>query len=294
MENYLLGILVTVSVFAILAVSLDLLIGYTGLFTIVHGALFGTGAYVSAILALRWGISFPITLAAAAVGGGLVSLLIAVPSLRISGHYLVLASFGVQEILSSLFLNLDAVTGGPGGLRNIPRPRIAGFVIETPLDYVLLDVGILLLLLAGAFALVRSPFGLMLRAIREDELVPQALGKNVVALKVKIFACAGALAGMAGSLYAHHITFISPEAFDVHASIFILSMVLIGGMGTLVGPVAGAALLVLLPEALRFLPFNSTVLGPARQIIYGALLVAFCFWRPQGLLGRRQGSDAAH
>jgi branched-chain amino acid transport system permease protein len=294
MESYILGILVTTSVFAILAISLDLLIGYTGLFTIVHGALFGAGAYASAILTLRYGLPFPAGLLAGALCGGLISLMIAVPSLRISGHYLVLASFGVQEILASLFLNLDSVTGGPGGLRNIPRPRIAGFVVESPVAYLLLDGAILALLLAGALALVRSPFGLLLRAVREDELTPQALGKNVVALKIKVFVCAGVLAGMAGSLYAHHITFISPEAFDVHASIFILSMVLIGGMGTLWGPVAGAALLVVLPEALRFLPFSSTVLGPARQIVYGALLVLFCFLRPQGLLGRRQVADAEH
>jgi branched-chain amino acid transport system permease protein len=289
-ESYVLGILATASIFAILAISLDLLIGYTGLFTIVHGALFGAGAYISAIASLRYGAPFPLALVAAGAGGAVISLLIAVPSLRISGHYLVLASFGVQEIVSGLFLNLDSVTGGPAGLRNIPRPSLLGFSFETPIAYLALNAGVLALLVAFAIWLVRSPFGLLLRAVREDELLPQALGKDVVNLKIKIFACAGALAGVAGCLYAHHITFISPESFDVHSSIFILSMVLIGGMGTLWGPVAGALLLIALPELLRFLPFSSTVLGPARQIVYGTLLVLFCFIRPYGLLGRPHAS----
>jgi len=133
----------------------------------------------------------------------------------------------------------------------------------------------------------RSPFGLLLQAIREDQLVPQALGKNVIGLKIKVFVLSGAVAALGGSLYAHYITFINPDTFDVHASIFILSMVLVGGMGTLWGPVLGAAMLVALPELLRFLPFSSTTLGPARQIVYGLILVAFCFARPDGLVRRR-------
>jgi branched-chain amino acid transport system permease protein len=117
------------------------------------------------------------------------------------------------------------------------------------------------------------------------------LGKNIVLLKVKTFAVSGALAGLAGAMYAHYITFVSPEAFDVHASIYILSMVLIGGMGTLWGPLLGAAVLVIVPELLRFLPVSSTELGPLRQIIYGLILVVFCFSRPRGLVGGRGGVE---
>lgn len=294
MTQYILGILVTVSIFAIIAISLDLLIGYTGLFTIVHGALFGAGAYASALVALKWSLPYPLLLAVAALSGGVISLMIALPSLRISGHYLVLASFGVQEILHGLFLNLDPVTGGPGGLRNIPRPDVFGYRIETAIEYLAINGAILAAVTGLTLMLVRSPFGLLLRAVREDELTPLALGKDVVRLKITAFVCAGAVAGLAGSLYAHHITFISPEAFDVHVSIFILSMVLIGGMGTVWGPIAGAALLVILPELLRFLPFSSSVVGPARQIVYGMLLIAFCFLRPSGLLGRKGAAHAAH
>ena len=287
METYVLGVLIAVIIYGILAVSQDLLLGFTGLFTIVQGALFGMGAYTSAVLALKFGVGFWWGTLAALLAGGIVSLLIAVPSLRVSGHYLVLASFGVQEVLHGLYLNLDAVTGGPGGLRGIPRPTVLGVEIATNGAYVVLYAAMALVVIAFIFLVVRSPFGLLLKAIREDELVPQALGKPVVALKIKAFVVSGAIAGIAGAMYAHYITFVSPDTFDVHASIFILSMVLIGGMGTLWGPLLGAALLVALPEALRFLPLESTTLGPLRQIVYGAVLVAFCFARPRGLAGGR-------
>lgn len=291
METYLLGVLITLAIYCMLAVSQDLLIGVTGLFTIVQGALFGMGAYVSAVLALKFGGGFWSGSVAAMLAGGIVSLMIALPSLRVSGHYLVLASFGVQEVLYGLYLNLDAVTGGPGGLRGIPRPVVFGHEIAHNEAYLALYSSMLALVVLFVLVLIRSPFGLLLKAIREDELVPLALGKPVVALKIKAFVVSGAIAGLAGSMYAHYITFISPETFDVHASIFILTMVLIGGMGTLWGPLLGAALLVTLPEALRFLPFESTTLGPLRQILYGAILVVFCFARPRGIVGGRGGVE---
>lgn len=287
METYVLGILIALAIYGVLAVSQDLLIGFTGLFTIVQGALFGMGAYTSAVLALKFGVGFWWGALAALFAGGIVSLLIALPSLRVSGHYLVLASFGVQEVLHGLYLNLDAVTGGPGGLRGIPRPKMFGIEIATNGAYLALYTAMAAVLVLFILALVRSPFGLLLKAIREDELVPQALGKPVVALKIKAFVISGAIAAVAGAMYAHYITFISPETFDVHASIFILTMVLIGGIGTLWGPLLGAAVLILLPEALRFLPLDSATLGPLRQIVYGAILVAFCFARPRGLAGGR-------
>ena len=291
MTTYIVGVLVVVVIFGLLAVSLDLLIGYTGLFTIVHGALFGMGAYTSAILVKTLGFGFWGGGLAALVAGGLISLLIAIPSLRVSGHYLVLASFGVQEVLHALYLNLDSVTGGPAGLRGIPRPRLFGSEIASNTSYLALYSVLAAVCILFILALVRSPFGLLLKAIREDELVPQTLGKPVVALKIKAFMVSGATAGFAGAMYAHYITFVSPETFDVHASILILSMVLIGGMGTLWGPFLGAAVLTVLPEALRFLPLDSTTLGPLRQVVYGVVLVVFCFVRPRGLAGGRGGIE---
>lgn len=290
MLTYTLGVLVTLSIFGLLAVSLDLLIGYTGMFTLVHGALFGAGAYSAGILSLSYGIDFWAASCAGTLAGALISLLIAIPSLRVSGHYLVLASFGVQEVLSGLFLNLG-MTGGPAGLRGIPRPNLFGFVIQSNGAYLIFYVLIVAIVLALVVRLVRSPFGLLLKAIREDELAPQALGKNIFAVKIKAFVISGGIAGLMGALYAQYVTFISPESFDVNASIFILSMVLIGGMGSIYGAAVGAAILIILPEMLRFLPLDAAYLGPMRQLLYGAILVAFCFLRPRGLIGARGGDE---
>jgi branched-chain amino acid transport system permease protein len=286
MAEYIVSILISIMIFGVLALSLDLLIGYTGLFSIAQAALFGAGAYASALAAQHLGIGFWGGIGAAMVFGALISTLVAIPSLRVSGDYLVLASFGVQVVLSGLFLNLDDLTGGSGGLRAIPRPEILGHRISGGGEYFALYGAIALAVFLALRHITRSPFGLLLQAVREDEVMLQALGKNVVAIKVKAFVLSGTIAGLAGSLYAHYFTFVSPESFDVHVSIFVLSMVLIGGMGTLWGPVIGAAVLIALPEALRFLPFSSSTLGPLRQIVFGMVLIGFCFARPRGLFVR--------
>jgi branched-chain amino acid transport system permease protein len=170
----------------------------------------------------------------------------------------------------------------------VPRPDWFGVPIETPAQYLPLYAAIAVALLLLARRLVRSPFGLLLAGVREDELLAQMLGKSVAGIKIKVCGVAGLMAGVAGGMYAHYYTFVGPDSFDVNVSIFALSMVLVGGMGTLWGPVLGAALLIALPELLRFLPFTGLDLGPLRQIIYGAVLVLFCFLRPSGLAGARR------
>ncbi len=284
MDVYVEGVLVSISIFAILAASLDLLIGFTGLFTIAQAAVFGVGAYGSALTAQWLGVGFWGGLVAGALLGAAISFVIALPALRVTGDYLILASFAVQVVLYGLFLNLD-ITGGPSGVRRIPRPEAFGFVLQTPGEYLPLYAGIALVLVLFAWRLVRSPFGLMMAVIREDELLAEALGKRVAITKVKVFVISGILAGIAGSLYAHYFAFVDPDSFSVDISIFILSMVLVGGMGTLWGPILGAVLLIAVPELLRFLPFEAGILGPLRQVVYGAILVAFCFLRPSGIVG---------
>ncbi len=287
MEVYILGILVTITIFALMAISLDLLVGYTGLFTIAQAAMFGSGAYASAIVSLETGLGFWGGAVAGIAVGAAVASLASIPSLRVSGDYLVLASFGVQVVFHGLFLNLDGVTGGPAGLRGIPRPSLFGWSIDSPAEYLALYLAIAVVIVAVLRRLLASSFGLLLQAVREDELVPQALGKDVLRLKIKIFVLSGAIAGLSGSMYAHYITFVSPESFDVHASIFVLAMVLVGGMGTTWGAILGAAILILLPEVLRFLPLPTMSMGPIRQIIYGLILIMVCFLRPRGLIGGR-------
>ncbi len=287
MTFYIIGILTTISLYAILAMSLDLLLGYTGLFTISHAAIFGVGAYAAALAMQKLGFGFVPAVAVAVLAAMLVSAAVSLPSLRVSGDYLVLASFAIQEVFYSLYVNLDDLTGGSAGMHRIPPPELFGWRITHPAGLLLLYVLIAVLVFLGLRRLMRSPFGLLLKSIREDEIVPQTLGKDVVATKVKIFVIAGMVAGLAGAMYASYYTYIDPLTFDVHVSVAILSMVLIGGMGTLSGPVAGAILLMALPEVIRFLPFPSEVLGNLRQISYGLIIVAFCFLRPTGLVRAR-------
>lgn len=180
------------------------------------------------------------------------------------------------------------------GLPGIPQPVILGLDISSPVGFLIL-VGIFCgLTLWISHRIVRSPFGRVLKAIREDEVFAQAAGKNVAAYKMLIFVLGAGMAGMAGVIYAHYISFIDPTSFTVMESIFIISIVIIGGSGSLWGPVVGAVVLVILPELLRFIGLPSSVAANVRQIIYGGFLVAFMMWRPRGFLGEYafQGKEA--
>lgn len=284
--EYFLHILVLIGAFTTLAVSLDLVAGYTGLLSIAHAAFYGVGAYTSALLAVNLGASFPVGLLMGMLLAALVSLVVSLPSLRLHDDYFVIATFGFQMILFSVFNNWMELTRGPLGIPGIPQPVIFGWTVQSHFEFVLLAA-----VLAGFTYLVvnsiaTSPFGRVLRAIREDEVFAQAMGKNTLRFKVSAFAVSAALAASAGSLYAHYVTYIDPTSFTVMESILVISMVIIGGAGSRWGPVIGAVVLVTLPEALRFLGLPSGVAANLRQVIYGILLVLMMMFRPQGLVGR--------
>lgn len=283
--DYLLHVLILIAIYSILSVSLNLISGYAGLLSVAHAALFGVGAYVAALLALHFHVNFLVGLICAAAGAGLVSLLVAAPSLRIHDDYFVLAAFAFQVIAFSVMNNWVGLTGGPMGLPGIPQPTILGLTISSHGAFLAFAGAFVVLGVLLVRRLVRAPFGRVLRAIREDEIFAQSLGKNVTRYKLQVFMIGGALAGVAGTLYAHYITFIDPTSFTVTESIFILAMVIVGGSGSVAGSVIGAVLLVSLPEALRFLGLPSSVAANIRQILYGTLLVVFMMFRPQGILG---------
>lgn len=284
--EYLIHILVLIGIYTTLSVSLDLLAGYTGLLSIAHAAFYGLGAYTSALLAVNLGAPFAAGLLAGVFVAVLVSFIVSLPSLRLHDDYFVIATFGFQMILFSLFNNWMDLTRGPLGIPGIPQPVLFGWVVQSHLGFLVLAAA-----LAGFAYLVvdriaTSPFGRVLRAIREDEVFAKAMGKNILRFKVSAFAVSAALAASAGSLYAHYVTYIDPTSFTVMESILVISMVIIGGAGSRWGPVIGAVVLVLLPEALRFLGLPSGVAADLRQVIYGILLVLMMMFRPQGLVGR--------
>jgi branched-chain amino acid transport system permease protein len=172
------------------------------------------------------------------------------------------------------------------GLPGIPQPNIFGWVVSSHWEFLLLSTLLAGLILLTAFRLVHSPFGRVLMAIREDEVFALAAGKNIAMYKVLVFVIGAAMASVAGVIYAHYISFIDPTSFTVMESIFIISIVIIGGAGSFWGPVVGAVVLVTLPEALRFIGMPSSVAANIRQILYGAALVACMMWRPKGLMGK--------
>jgi len=283
--EYLLHILVITGIYIILTLSLNLLVGYTGLAALGHAAFSCVGAYTSALLALNYGISPWLGLLIGAVAAAILGAFIGVPSLRLKGDYLALATFGFGVIVYSVAKNWVAVTRGPMGLPGIPAFSVFGIQLSEVWQYLVLVAVFVFITYFIINRIVKSPFGRVLRGIREDEIAALAMGKNINKYKIIVFIVGAFFAGIAGSLYAHYITFIDPSSFTVMESITILLMVVFGGMGSLSGSFVGAAVLVIFPEMLRFLGMPSSVAAPLRQMIYGLLLILLMLKRPQGILG---------
>lgn len=282
---YLLHILILINIYIIIAISLNLIAGYSGILSIAHAAFYGVGAYAAALLAVHFGTPFLLNVLFAMAAAGMVAAIVAVPSLLIHDDYLVIATFGFQMILFSIFNNWVSLTRGPLGIPGIPQPNIFGWQVSSHVEFLILT-GILAAIVYGfARRLVHSPFGRALKALREDEVFAQSLGKNVTRYKIQVFVIGGALAAISGALYAHYVTFIDPTSFTILESIFMISLVIVGGAGSLRGSIAGAAVLIVIPELLRFLGMPNAIAANMRQILYGTLLVLFMLFRPQGLLG---------
>ena len=284
--DYLLHILIMCGIYAILTLSLNLLVGYTGLPALGHAAFSLVGAYVSALLALNFGVSPWIGLLLGAAAAAVISIVIAAPALRISGDYLALATLGFAVIVYSVAKNWIAVTRGPLGLPGIPTFELFGWRLTANWAYLLLVIVMAAISTFLIARIVGAPVGRVLAGIREDEIATSAMGKNIDWFKVKAFMTGAFFAGIAGSLYVHYITFIDPSSFTVMESITILLMVVFGGMASIKGSFAGAVILIVFPELLRFIGLPSSVAAPLRQIIYGLLLVVLMLYRPQGLLGK--------
>jgi branched-chain amino acid transport system permease protein len=283
--EYLLHILILICIYTVVGISLNLVAGYIGLVSLCHAGFYGIGAYTAALLALKAGAAFSLTLPMAILLASVTGLLIGLLSIRIRGDLFVITTFGFQVIISQLMNNWTELTNGPLGLPGIPQPVIFGHRISSHIDFLILSLLLATLVYVAAKRLVSSPFGSVLRAIREDELFAQALGKHVNHYKVLTFSVGAGLCAIGGAIYAYYITFIDPTSFTVSESIFMLSIVIVGGAGRLGGSVLGAVLLVVIPELLRFLDIPNALAANIRQMLYGGLLVAFMVFRPKGLWG---------
>ena len=283
--NFFLSFVILAEIFAIVAISTNLLMGVIGIFSVSQAAIMGIGAYATALL-MMGGLPFPLALMAAAVICAAVNVVSSLPSLRLAGDYFIITSFGMQFVATAVFINWQDLTGGASGLAGIPIASLFGITLASSLRFAMFSTAMLLLAALSFWLMMRSPYGRLLHAIRLDEIAVVAGGRRVLAAKAGASAMSGAYAAIAGGLYATYISFIDPVSFDIHVSVLVVTMVVVGGARTLAGPIIGAFLLMAVPQVLAMIDLPSTLVGPMRQLIYGAILIAFMLWRPQGIAGR--------
>ena len=274
---YTLGLTNLIAINAIVVLGLNLFIGYAGQISLGHAAFFGLGAYGSAIATVIFKIPPWPALALVALAVGLVALLLGIPVLRLSGHYLAMATLGFNVVVHSVLLQWDEVTGGPSGFSGIPYLSFGDFQFdnESRLHYLLWGITMLCLLLC--LNLVRSGVGRGLAALAGDETAAAALGVNIRRAKIKVFVFSAILAALAGSLFAHCYTFISPDSFGIFTSTEMVIMVVVGGMGSIWGSLFGAALMTLLPEWMD-------LFETYKDFVHGGILVLVLMFLPCGLV----------
>jgi len=293
--NYLFHLLIYLSIYIIVALSLNIVVGYCGLVTLAHAGYFAVGSYAYALATLKLGWEFFPSLALGVGIAALLSLAVALPAWRFRGDFFIMVSLAVQALLFSLFYNWSSpgmepgtwanLTNGPFGLASIPKPAIFDSKIDTLNGISLLSgvlAGVCVLL---SWLLLSSPWGRLLRAMRDDELATRGLGKNVRLAKIEAFAVACGMVAIAGALYASYVSYIDPSTASLDESVLMLCMVIVGGVGNFRGPLVGALVLLAIPEALRFANIPDTMAANIRLMAYGLLLVLMMHFRPQGFAG---------
>lgn len=269
LSAYHLQILILIAINIIMALSLNLIVGYTGQLSIGHAAFMSLGAYVSAVATLKLGTPFIFSLLLGAFAAAIFGVLIGLPTLRLKGDYLAIATLGLGEIIRIVFLNLK-ITGGAVGLRGIPK--------ETTLLWAALSALMTLLIL---HRILNSRLGRAFVAIREDETAAESMGINATYYKTVAFGIGAFFAGFGGGLFSHYFRYIHPNVFGFMRSIEHLCMVVLGGMGNMLGAIIGAVALTAVPEALR-------ASAEYRMLFYGAILVIMMRVRPEGLIGAKK------
>ncbi|MCB2226837.1 MAG: branched-chain amino acid ABC transporter permease [Desulfarculaceae bacterium] len=279
---YYLNVLNVVALNVLVVIGLNLLIGYAGHISLGHAAFFGLGAYISGILTGSYGWEPWLTLVFAAAVVAVVATIIGVPTLRLKGNYLVMATLGFNLIVSVLMVQLDDITGGPSGYSGIPSLSFFGHAIVTDQSFYWLVWGAVLVGLGLARNLVHSRVGRGLKALHESPLAAAASGVPIEAYKVKVFVVSAVYASVAGSLYAHYYGIITPKTFDIFKSVELVTMCIIGGMGSLWGGLFGAGLITPLPQLLA-------VVEEYKDIIFGGILLVLLIFLPQGVVGWLEG-----
>ncbi|KKS70220.1 MAG: Inner-membrane translocator [Candidatus Magasanikbacteria bacterium GW2011_GWE2_42_7] len=283
--EYLIHLAILFAIYAILGVSLNLVVGYTGLLSVTHAAFYGIGAYATAILLTKTGAGFFASVILGVIVAIVVSFLIGAVLSKFKGDYYALGTFGFNTIVFAIFLNWQSLTRGPLGIPGISRPELFGINFANNFNFLILALLFLGLIYFASRFITSSSLGRVLKAIREDETAIAVFGYNTLYFKLAIFVISAAMAAIAGSLFSSYITFIDPSGFRLMESVFILAIIILGGLANLRGSILGALFLILLPEILRFVGFPADIAAQMRQVVYGVILILLMLYRPQGLMG---------
>lgn len=276
-DGYLINVLVFVGIHSMLALALNLLLGYAGQISLGQAGFFGLGAYISGVLTATHGVNPWLGLFLAVATVTLIAYVMGFPILKLKGHYLAMATLGLGIIFSIIFNEAVDTTGGPSGLPGIPPLSLGGIVFDSDVKNYYLVWSVLLIMVIFSVNLVHSRIGRALRAIHDSEIAASVTGVNARMMKVQIFALSAGMSALAGSLYAHIMQFIAPTSFGFNVSVELVTMVIVGGLGSIYGSLIGAAILTLLPEALRaFQDYDI--------IVYGAILILMTMYMPGGLV----------
>jgi branched-chain amino acid transport system permease protein len=283
--EYLIHLGILIAIYAILGISLNLVVGYAGLLSVTQAAFYGLGAYATAILLTSFGWNFFLSVLAGIAITGVLSLAIGLVLSKFKDDYYALGSFGFNIIVYSILLNWQSLTRGPLGIPGIKRPEIFGFSFSENIYFLILVVVTAILVYYLAKFITNSSFGRVLKAIREDEKAIQVFGYNTLHFKLAVFVIGACLASVAGSFFASYISYVDPSSFALMESVFILAIIIMGGLANNRGAVVGAIFLILLPEVLRFVGFSTDIAAQMRQVTYGLILVLLMLYRPQGFMG---------
>lgn len=284
--DYIVHLLILISIFSILGLSLNLVVGYTGLLSATHAGFYGIGAYSVALLMKSSGMNFFPAVVLGILITMIVALLIGIVLSRFKDDIYALGSFGFAIITYGLMLNLQGVTRGPLGIPGINRPELFGISFSENGAFLFLSIAFAGMIYWLSRYISRSSYGRVLQAIRENEETIKFFGYKTYWYKLSIFMISAGIAAIAGGLFATYITFIDPSSFTLVESIFLISMIILGGLANNKGAIVGVIIMILLPEVLRFVGFPTEIAAQMRQVIYGLMLVFMMLYRPQGILGK--------
>ncbi len=284
--NYLFHIFVMLEIYILLALSANQKVGLSGLLSLAQAVFYGIGAYTTAITITKFGFSYWLALPMAIVSTAIVALLFSFIAGKVRELYFSLATLALQIIFFSLAYNWTSVTNGSFGISGISNPEFSGLKINTQGSFALFGgLWVLVIILFYGWFL-KTPISRMIQATRDDQIAVLSLGKNPNYYKRISIIISAVIAGIAGSIYATYISYIDPKAFTLDESILILSIVLIGGAGRIIGPITGAIIYILLPEILRFLQMPDNIAANIRMILFGLLLLLIVLYKPKGIFGK--------